>query len=41
MLDAGQLEGGIGSTVIDVTFDVPKILREGAVPAKDIFAILD
>ncbi len=41
MLDAGSLEGGTGSTVIDVTFDVPKILREGAVPAKDIFAILD
>lgn len=41
ILDAGQLEGGTGSTVIDVTFDMPKILREGAVPAKDIFAILD
>ncbi|NQT69795.1 MAG: threonylcarbamoyl-AMP synthase [Desulfobacteraceae bacterium] len=41
MLDAGPLEGGTGSTVIDVTVDVPKILREGAVPAKDIFAILD
>jgi L-threonylcarbamoyladenylate synthase len=41
MLDAGQLEGGSGSTVVDVTFDAPKILREGAVPAKDIFAILD
>lgn len=41
ILDAGQLEGGTGSTVIDVTLDVPKILREGAVPAKDIFALLD
>ena len=41
ILDVGQLEGGTGSTVIDVTFDVPKILREGAVPAKNIFAILD
>jgi len=41
ILDVGQLEGGTGSTVIDVTFDVPKILREGAIPAKDIFAILD
>jgi len=41
ILDAGPLEGGTGSTVIDVTVDVPKILREGAIPAKDIFAILD
>jgi len=41
ILDAGQLEGGTGTTVIDVTVDVPKILREGAVPAKDIFTILD
>ncbi len=41
ILDAGPLEGGIGTTVIDVTVDVPKILREGAVPAKDIFEILD
>ena len=41
ILDAGQLEGGTGSTVIDVTVDVPTILREGAVPAKNIFAILD
>ncbi len=41
ILDAGQLEGGTGSTIIDVTVDVPKVLREGAVPAKDMFAILD
>ena len=40
ILDAGRLKGGAGSTVVDVTGDVPKILREGAVPAKDIFAIL-
>ncbi|MBC8198906.1 MAG: threonylcarbamoyl-AMP synthase [Desulfobacterales bacterium] len=39
ILDAGELEGGIGSTVIDVTGDAPAILREGAVPAKDIFAL--
>ncbi|MBW1754251.1 MAG: Sua5/YciO/YrdC/YwlC family protein, partial [Deltaproteobacteria bacterium] len=41
MLDAGQLEGGTGSTVIDVTLDVPKILREGAISSTDIFAVLD
>ena len=40
ILDAGPLEGGIGSTVIDVTGDTPKILRQGAIPAKDIFAVL-
>ena len=39
ILDGGPLEGGIGSTVVDVTADFPKILREGAVPAKDIFAV--
>jgi L-threonylcarbamoyladenylate synthase len=36
ILDAGPLKGGIGSTVVDVTEDPPKILREGAIPAKDI-----
>ena len=40
ILDAGPLEGGAGSTVIDVTPSEPRILRQGAVPSKDIFAIL-
>jgi len=40
ILDAGPLKGGIGSTVVDVTYDFPKILREGAIPATDIFAVL-
>lgn len=40
ILDAGPLEGGIGSTIIDVTGDAPAILREGAITAKDIFAVL-
>jgi len=39
ILDAGPLKGGIGSTVIDVTGEIPKILREGIVPEKDIFAV--
>ena len=39
ILDAGPLEGGIGSTVIDVTSDAPKILREGAIAAEDIFTL--
>jgi L-threonylcarbamoyladenylate synthase len=41
ILDAGPLKGGIGSTVIDVTVYPPKILREGAVSSKVIFAALD
>ncbi|MCK4469592.1 MAG: threonylcarbamoyl-AMP synthase [Desulfobacterales bacterium] len=40
ILDAGPLEGGIGSTVIDVTGNLPKILRQGAIVAEDIFAVL-
>ena len=40
ILDAGPLKGGIGSTVVDVTVDPPKILREGAISAKDIFIAL-
>jgi L-threonylcarbamoyladenylate synthase len=41
ILDAGPLKGGIGSTVIDVTVDPPKILREGAVSVEVILAALD
>ena len=41
ILDAGPLKGGIGSTVVDVTVDPPEILREGAIPAKDIFMALE
>ncbi|MDM8521813.1 L-threonylcarbamoyladenylate synthase [Desulfococcaceae bacterium HSG8] len=39
ILDAGPLRGGIGSTIVDITPDFPKVLREGIVPAKDIFAV--
>ncbi|HEU4568488.1 MAG TPA: L-threonylcarbamoyladenylate synthase [Marmoricola sp.] len=31
-LDAGSCEAGLASTVLDVTGDVPRVLREGAVP---------
>jgi L-threonylcarbamoyladenylate synthase len=41
ILDAGKLKGGRGSTVIDMTADKPKILREGAVPEREIRAILE
>lgn len=36
ILDAGKLEGGVGSTVVDVTGDRPQILRHGAVPVDRI-----
>jgi L-threonylcarbamoyladenylate synthase len=39
ILDAGPLEGGRGSTVVDVTEEVPRILREGVVSEKEILAI--
>jgi L-threonylcarbamoyladenylate synthase len=41
ILDAGPLKGGAGSTVIDVTTDIPKIIREGAASSKDIFSALE
>ena len=36
IMDAGTLTGGVGSTVVDVTVDPPRILREGQVTANDI-----
>jgi L-threonylcarbamoyladenylate synthase len=32
ILDAGPLEGGVGSTVVDVTREEPVILRSGTIP---------
>lgn len=37
ILDAGPLNGGIGSTVVDVTTDPPTLLREGATKKKELF----
>ena len=39
ILDAGPLKGGNGSTVVDVTGEVPRGLREGEVSLQDIKAI--
>ena len=36
VIDAGKTEVGIESTVIDMTTDVPKILRQGALSKSDI-----
>lgn len=41
ILDAGSLKGGAGSTVVDVTGETLRILREGELPAKDIFNVID
>lgn len=41
VLDAGELAGGKGSTVLDVTGDFPEILREGTVSASDILNFLN
>ncbi len=38
ILDAGTLMGGVGSTVVDVTVDPPRVLRDGQVSANDILS---
>ena len=38
ILDAGPLKGGRGSTVVDVTGKIPRVLREGVVSEKEILA---
>jgi L-threonylcarbamoyladenylate synthase len=40
VLDAGTLQGGVGSTVVDVTEEPPRILREGQVTAGQIMGSL-
>jgi L-threonylcarbamoyladenylate synthase len=40
VVDAGRLPGGVGSTVVDVTVDPPKILREGVIEAEKIESVL-
>ncbi|MBW2172822.1 MAG: threonylcarbamoyl-AMP synthase [Deltaproteobacteria bacterium] len=40
VVDAGRLGGGKGSTVVDVTADPPKILREGGIDAAKIQTVL-
>ena len=37
VLDAGQLQGGAGSTVVDATGDTVAVLREGVIPAEAIY----
>ncbi len=40
MLDGGRTPGGLPSTIVDITGDRPRILREGAIPAASILALL-
>lgn len=40
VVDGGPCPGGVESTVVDVTVDPPRILREGAIPASAIEAAL-
>jgi L-threonylcarbamoyladenylate synthase len=41
VLDAGTLQGGIGSSVVDITVEPPRILREGQVTAGQILGSLN
>jgi L-threonylcarbamoyladenylate synthase len=36
VIDGGQCRGGIESTIIDVTGEVPVVLREGAIPREEL-----
>jgi L-threonylcarbamoyladenylate synthase len=36
VLDGGRAPGGVASTVVDLTGPEPHILREGAIPARDV-----
>ncbi len=39
VLDAGVLQGGVGSTVVDATGTRPLVLREGVVAAQEILSL--
>lgn len=41
VLDAGRLKSGIGSTLVDVTSEPARIVRQGEIPAEDIFRIIE
>jgi len=41
IIDGGPCPGGIESTVVDVTVNPPAILRQGAVPGKDLADLLN
>jgi L-threonylcarbamoyladenylate synthase len=41
ILDAGPLQGGRGSTVVDVSVEIPLVLREGVVSKKEILHLAE
>jgi len=41
VLDAGPLKGGTGSTVVDVTDNMPRILRQGEISEKEILNLIE
>ncbi|MCX5993983.1 MAG: L-threonylcarbamoyladenylate synthase [Chloroflexi bacterium] len=41
ILDGGPCPGGVESTVVDVTVNPPAILRQGAIPGKDLADLLN
>jgi L-threonylcarbamoyladenylate synthase len=41
IVDGGKTEGGVGSTILDMTSAQPAILREGTIPASRLTAILE
>jgi L-threonylcarbamoyladenylate synthase len=40
VLNAGPLKGGNGSTVVDVTGDIPRVLRESQISEKEILSLI-
>jgi L-threonylcarbamoyladenylate synthase len=40
ILDAGELKGGVGSTVVDVTGENPVVVREGEISKPEILAAI-
>ncbi|MBU1206609.1 MAG: threonylcarbamoyl-AMP synthase [Proteobacteria bacterium] len=41
ILDGGKTAGGLGSTVLDVSGVLPKIIRQGAIPQEELAPFLD
>jgi L-threonylcarbamoyladenylate synthase len=40
VIDAGEITGGVASTVLDLSGGVPVLLRQGVVSSEEIEAIL-
>jgi tRNA threonylcarbamoyl adenosine modification protein (Sua5/YciO/YrdC/YwlC family) len=39
-LDAGPIRAGVASTIVDVTGEVPRVVRVGAVPLEELRSVL-